>query len=118
MRMKAIWNGAVLADSGDTVVVDGNHYFPRESLTERFFEPSPKRSVCPWKGLASYYSVTVNGRTNPDAAWEYRKPLPSARKVQGRVAFSRRVQVIDHDSRLACSVRNTGSAYPYTSEGD
>jgi len=92
--MKAIWNGVVLAESDDTVVVEGNHYFPRDSLVEEYFEPSWTRSVCPWKGLASYYTVTVNAQTNRDAAWEYKKPFPLARKIKDRVAFGRSVQVV------------------------
>jgi uncharacterized protein (DUF427 family) len=98
MRMKAIWNGTVLAESDDTVFVEGNHYFPRESLAEEHFTPSDTRSVCPWKGVASYYSVTVDGATNPDAAWEYRSPFPTARKVKGRVAFWHGVQVVADDA--------------------
>ena len=98
MRLKAIWNGTVLAESGNTVVVEGNHYFPRESLVQELFAPSPTRTVCPWKGKASYYSVTVAGQTNPDAAWEYEKPSPLARKIKGHVAFWRGVQVVAADS--------------------
>lgn len=104
MRMKAIWNGVVLAESDDTVVVEGNHYFPRESLVEELFEPSWRRSVCPWKGVASYYSVTVDGQTNPDAAWEYKKPFPPARKIRGRVAFWHGVQVVAHDASVKRTV--------------
>jgi len=100
MRMKAIWNGVVLAESDDTVVVEGNHYFPRDSLVEEYFEPSWTRSVCPWKGVASYYSVTVDGQTNPDAAWEYRKPFPTARSIKGRVAFWHGVQVVADDATV------------------
>lgn len=100
MRTKAIWNGVVLAESDDTVVVEGNHYFPRESLVEEYFKPSWTRSVCLWKGVASYYSVTVNGQTSPDAAWEYRKPFPSARKVRDRVAFWHGVQVVADDAAV------------------
>lgn len=98
MRMRAIWNGAVLAQSDDTVVVEGNHYFPRESLAEEYFTTSPTRSLCPWKGLASYYSVTVDGATNADAAWEYRRPSPLARKIQGRVAFWQGVKIVADDA--------------------
>ncbi len=100
MTMRAIWNGAVLAESDDTVVVEGNHYFPLESLSKHYFTPSKTWSVCPWKGLASYYSVTVEGATNPDSAWEYKSPLPLARKIKGRIAFWHGVEVVsvEHSS--------------------
>lgn len=97
MRMRAIWRGAVLAESDQTVVVEGNHYFPRESLTEDYFKPSWTRSVCLWKGVASYYTVTVDGERNRDAAWEYRRPFPAARQVKGRVAFWHGVEVVAVD---------------------
>jgi uncharacterized protein (DUF427 family) len=92
-RMQAVWNGVVVAESDDTVVVEGNHYFPRESLREEFFVTSTHSSVCPWKGQASYYSVVVDGSVNPDAAWFYPSPLPAARQVTDRVAFWRGVTV-------------------------
>lgn len=104
MRMKAIWNGAVLAESDDTVVVEGNHNFPRESVVEEFFQPSSKRSVCPWKGVASYYSVTVDGQTNPHAAWGYESPFPAARKIKDRVAFWHGVQVVADDTAVERTV--------------
>lgn len=97
MRTRAIWYGTVLAESDDTVVVEGRHYFPRESLVEEHFTPSMTTSVCPWKGLASYFTVTVAGETNEDAAWEYKKPFPAARRVKGRVAFWRGVEVVAVD---------------------
>lgn len=97
MRTRAIWHGTVLAESDDTVVVEGRRYFPRESLVEEHFSPSWTRSVCPWKGIASYYTVTVAGETNEDAAWEYKKPFPAARRVKGRVAFWRGVEVVAVD---------------------
>ncbi len=93
MRMKAIWNGVVLAESDDTVVVEGNHYFPRDSLVEEYFEPSWTRSVCPWKGVARYYTLTVDGVDIPDVAWSYLHPLPFARRVKGRIAFAGAVQL-------------------------
>jgi len=104
MRMKAIWNGVVLAVSDDTVVVEGNHYFPREALAEEYVEPSRTRSVCPWKGVASYYALTVDGQTFPDAAWEYKKPSLLARKIKGRVAFWPGVQVVEADATVDGSV--------------
>jgi uncharacterized protein (DUF427 family) len=85
--MKATWNGAVLAESDDTVVVEGNHYFPPESLNRQHFQPSATHTVCGWKGTASYYDVVVNGQTNRDAAWFYPTPKDAAREITGRVAF-------------------------------
>jgi uncharacterized protein (DUF427 family) len=98
MTMRAIWNDTVLAESDDTVVIEGNHYFPRESLVEEYFSQSEARSVCPWKGTAFYYTITVDGVTNPDAAWEYPNPSPRARDIKDRVAFWRGVEVVA-DSR-------------------
>jgi uncharacterized protein (DUF427 family) len=91
--MRAIWNGKVLAESDDTVVVEGNHYFPRDSLVPEHFVDSDTHTVCGWKGTASYFSVVVDGRTNVDAAWYYPTPKPAAAQIQGRVAFWRGVQV-------------------------
>ncbi|MGQ0620088.1 MAG: DUF427 domain-containing protein [Panacagrimonas sp.] len=92
--MKAIWNGAVLAESQDTVVVEGNHYFPLESLAREHFRPSEHHSLCGWKGTASYYDVVVGGSTNANAAWYYADPLPAARQILGRVAFWKGVEVL------------------------
>jgi uncharacterized protein (DUF427 family) len=91
--MRAIWNGAVLAESDDTVVVEGNHYFPGESLTPGVFAASATTSHCAWKGKANYYSIRVNGDENPDAAWYYAHPYPGAGKIRNRVAFWRGVTV-------------------------
>ncbi|MEM9184394.1 MAG: DUF427 domain-containing protein [Pseudomonadota bacterium] len=93
--MKAVWNDVVLAESNDTVVVEGNHYFPPESLNMDFFEDSATTSVCPWKGTASYYSVKVEGQSNPDAAWYYPETKSAADNIRGRVAFWKGVQVSD-----------------------
>ena len=99
MEYQAVWQGAVLARSADTVVVEGNRYFPPESLDAGYFEHSRTRSLCPWKGLASYYSVTVDGITNRNAAWYYPHPSFLARKIKGRVAFWNGVRVQEvHDS--------------------
>lgn len=95
MTMKAVWNGAVLAEADETVMVEGNHYFPPESLSREYFAGSPTRSVCFWKGVASYYTVTVDGVTNPDAAWYYPKPSPLARKIKDHVAFWNGVQIVE-----------------------
>lgn len=93
MRMQALWNGAVRADSDETVVVDGNHYFPRESVNGQYFAESRKHTLCPWKGIASYHSVQVDGLSNPNAAWFYPHPTPLARRVKDRVALWRGVRV-------------------------
>lgn len=91
--MKATWNGTVIAEADDTVVVEGNHYFPASSLREEFFAPSDHTTTCPWKGEASYYHVVVNGQQNTDAAWYYPSPKPAAAQIAGRVAFWRGVDV-------------------------
>lgn len=91
--MKATWNGIVLAQSDDTVVVEGNHYFPLGSIADENFAPSETHTVCPWKGIASYYTVEAGGKTNPDAAWFYPQPKPGAEQVAGRVAFWKGVSV-------------------------
>ena len=91
--MQATWNGAVLAESDDTIVVEGNHYFPPESLNREFFTESATHTVCPWKGTADYLSITVAGETNNDAAWTYPQPKPAAEQIAGYVAFWRGVTV-------------------------
>jgi uncharacterized protein (DUF427 family) len=91
--VKAVWQDVVLAESDDTVVVEGNHYFPRESVRSDVLRESATQSRCPWKGLASYYSIEVDGRTNPDAAWYYPEPKDAAKEITGRVAFWKGVQV-------------------------
>ena len=91
--MKATWNGAVLAESDDTVVVEGNHYFPADSVNKQFFENSSSHTFCPWKGEASYYNVKVDGDVNKDAAWYYPAPKEAAAEIKDRIAFWRGVQV-------------------------
>lgn len=91
--MKATWNGQVIAETDDTVVVEGNHYFPADALRREFFASSDHTSICPWKGKASYYHVVVDGRQNTDAAWYYPAPKAEAAKIAGRVAFCRGVEV-------------------------
>lgn len=91
--MKATWNGAVIAQSDDTVVVDGNHYFPEATLNRDYVTFSNHKSSCPWKGQASYYSLIVEGELNTDAAWYYADPKPEAEMVKGRVAFWKGVKV-------------------------
>lgn len=93
--MKAIWNGAVLAESEDTVVVEGNHYFPRNSINEEYFKDSGTHTVCHWKGIASYYTVVVDAKENKDAAWYYPQPSEAAKTILDRVAFWRGVQVTE-----------------------
>ena len=91
--MKAVWNGVVVADSEDTVVVEGNHYFPADALKPEFKRPSSHTSVCPWKGTASYYDLVVDGKVNRDAVWYYPAPSEAAKKIAGRVAFWKGVDV-------------------------
>ena len=91
--MKAVWKGAVIAESQDTVVVEGNHYFPLESVAAALLEPSTHTSVCPWKGTASYYTLKVGGERNQNAAWYYPEPKEAALAIKGRVAFWKGVNV-------------------------
>lgn len=91
--MKASWNNTVIAQSDDTVLVEGNHYFPESSLKKEFITFSNHKSSCAWKGQASYYTLIVNGDTNPDAVWYYPDPKPEAEMVRGRVAFWKGVTV-------------------------
>ncbi|MBA3670618.1 MAG: DUF427 domain-containing protein [Gemmatimonadaceae bacterium] len=90
---RATWNGAVIAESDDVVVVDGYSYFPRDALRPAVLAPSDHTSTCPWKGQASYHTVVVDGQRNPDAAWEYRDPKSAAAAVRDRIAFWRGVRV-------------------------
>lgn len=92
--MKAIWNNQVIAESNNTVVIEGNHYFPQESMKQEFFKSSELQSTCPWKGQASYYSLEVDGEENKDAAWYYKQPSELARGIKDHVAFWRGVEVI------------------------
>ncbi|MCH2170748.1 DUF427 domain-containing protein [Myxococcota bacterium] len=91
--MQAVWNGVVIASSTDTLVVEGNHYFPMDSVLREYVRKSDTRSVCAWKGTASYFDVVVEGEVNRDAAWYYPSPLPEAGHIAGRVAFWRGVNV-------------------------
>jgi len=92
--MKATWNNTVIAESEDTVMVEGNHYFPESSLNKSFITFSNHKTSCAWKGQASYYTLLVNGETNPDAVWYYADPKPEADMVRGRVAFWKGVKVV------------------------
>ncbi|WP_280398254.1 DUF427 domain-containing protein [Nocardia carnea] len=91
--IRAVWNGAVLAESPHTVRVEGNHYFPPESLHRRYFGDSRTKTLCPWKGVAHYYTVTVGEAVNPDAGWYYPNPSPLARRIKNHVAFGNGVEV-------------------------
>ncbi len=91
--MKAVWNNAVIAESTDTVVVENNHYFPLASVNAAFLKPSATTTVCSWKGTANYYSLEVNGSSNPDAVWYYAEPKEAAKQIRGRVAFWKGVQI-------------------------
>ena len=91
--MKAIWNGQVIAESDETVVVEGNHYFPEVSIKKEFFAPSETHTVCGWKGMASYYDVVADGKTNKDAAWFYPKAKDEAKKIENYVAFWKGVEI-------------------------
>ena len=91
--MKATWNGAVLAESDKTIVIEGNHYFPPDTINRKYFQDSSTHTTCPWKGEASYYDVLVDGQVNKDAAWYYPEPKPAADEIKGRVAFWRGVKV-------------------------
>jgi uncharacterized protein (DUF427 family) len=91
--IRAVWNGAVLAETPQTVRLEGNHYFPAESLRREYFEDSPTTTRCPWKGRARYYTVVVDGTANFDAAWYYPKPSPLARKIKNHVAFGHDVRI-------------------------
>lgn len=93
--MKAVWNGQVLAESDDTVVIEGNHYFPADTIKTEFFSDSPSNTVCPWKGTASYYNLKVDGIENPDAAWYYPEPKEAAKIIKDRVAFWKGVEVVN-----------------------
>lgn len=91
--MKAKWNGVVVAESDDTVLVEGNHYFPESALRREYFTFSNHKSTCPWKGQATYLSLLINGELNPEAAWTYADPKPEAEAVRGRVAFWKGVNI-------------------------
>jgi uncharacterized protein (DUF427 family) len=89
----ARWNGAVIAESDETVVVEGNHYFPRSAINDDLLSDSATTSVCPWKGTAHYHSLIVGGESNKDAAWYYPDPKPAAEEIRDRIAFWRGVEI-------------------------
>ncbi len=92
--MKAIWNNEILAESDKTIVVEGNHYFPEDSINKEYFHESETHTVCGWKGTASYYDVVAGGETNKDAAWFYPSPKPEAKEIENYVAFWKGVEVV------------------------
>ena len=93
--MKAIWNDQVIAESDQTIVVESNHYFPTDSINKEFIKESDTTTICPWKGEAKYYSLSVNGEINQDAAWYYSETKEKANHIQGMVAFWRGVKVVE-----------------------
>jgi len=93
--MKAIWNNQVIAESNDTIVVENNHYFPLESVKKEYLVNTDTHTTCPWKGLASYYTLSVNGKENRDAAWFYPSPKPAAENITNYVAFWKGVKVTE-----------------------
>jgi len=93
--MKALWNDVVIAESDDTVVVEGNHYFPEAAVNRDFLTFSNHRTSCPWKGQAHYHSLLVNGELNPDAVWYYPEPSEAAAQIKGRMAFWKGVQIVE-----------------------
>lgn len=92
--MKAIWNGTTIAESNDTLVIEGNHYFPLESVNQELLLPSDTHTSCAWKGIASYYTLKVGDQQNKDAAWYYPEPSELAKGIKGKVAFWKGVQVV------------------------
>lgn len=91
--MRAIWNGEIIADSDETEVVEGNHYFPADSVNNEFLSESSTQTTCPWKGVASYFNVVVGEDVNADAAWYYPAAKNAAKKIEGRIAFWHGVEV-------------------------
>jgi uncharacterized protein (DUF427 family) len=91
--MKAEWNGAVIAESDDTVIVENNHYFPIASVNMQYLTPSTTTTICAWKGTANYYSLDVDGQNNVDAVWYYAEPKDAAKQIRGRVAFWKGVKI-------------------------
>jgi uncharacterized protein (DUF427 family) len=92
---KAIWKDTVLAESDQAVVIEGNYYFPPDSLNRQYLRESDGHTTCPWKGLASYYNIEVEGQVNKNAAWYYPSPKPAAKQITGYVAFWKGVKVED-----------------------
>jgi len=93
--MKAIWNEQVIAESDQTIIIEGNHYFPAEAMRQEYIQPSNTHTVCPWKGTASYYTLDVNGTQNKDAAWYYPEPKEAAAQIKNYIAFWKGVKVTE-----------------------
>lgn len=93
MKKQAIWNGQIIAESDDLVRIEGNYYFPKDSIKAGFFNDSTTQTVCPWKGTASYFNIEVDGQSNADAAWYYPTPKDAAKEITERVAFWKGVEV-------------------------
>lgn len=93
--MRAVWNNKIIAESDNTIVVEGNHYFPEDAIKKEYFKESDTKSTCPWKGLASYYDVKIGDKVNKDAAWYYRDPKSAASNIKDHVAFWKGVQVTE-----------------------
>ena len=91
---KAVWNGVIIAESDDTIVVEGNHYFPPQAVKQELLRPSEATTECSWKGTANYYDVVVGDEVNEQAAWYYHQPLPAAAEIQDYVAFWKGVRVV------------------------
>ena len=91
--VEARWNGSLIAKSDETVIVEGNHYFPADSVDAAVLQPSSTTTICPWKGIAHYYSLHVDGADKPDAAWYYPEPKQAAEEIRGRIAFWKGVTV-------------------------
>lgn len=91
--MKAVWNGSVIAESEETVMVEGNHYFPRDAINAEYFRNSDLTTTCYWKGEAEYFDVVIDGEVNANAAWHYDRPTEAAQQIEGHVAFGRGVDV-------------------------
>jgi len=92
--MKAIWNGKIIAESNNTIIIENNHYFPEDSVNKDYIENSETHTVCHWKGEASYYDIVVDGQTNKDAAWYYPDPKSMAKEIQNYIAFWKGVQIV------------------------
>lgn len=93
--MKALWNGQVIAESTETVVIENNHYFPPNAIKKEYYKPSNTHTHCPWKGEASYYTIVVDGRENPDSAWYYPQTSALAKGIEGYIAFWKGVEVVE-----------------------
>ncbi|MDG1278028.1 MAG: DUF427 domain-containing protein [Algoriphagus sp.] len=93
--MKAIWNNQIIAESDQTLVIEGNHYFPPDAVRMEYLKFSPTQTTCPWKGRAPYYTIEVDGETDKDAAWFYPDPSPAAKEIEGYISFWKRVKVLE-----------------------